>query len=738
MNRPAQGWFKRLAKQLVDFYNALPDALKIRMEANETAQEYIDNIAKGIRFPISNAKLSYETKAKIEEELDYLMGPETYTEKEIRKIIIKGQKLLRSDKLPDWLQKIFLTGDTRLRNLGPAGERIANFYYSQSRTKTATGLLLAKQAKSQQYISKIADILEVTDSFNVLQPNFYSTLTEAQNEILRAAESDIATADLQNPKAVELRNLLKEMYKELGLKDLGVNERANFFPRVIAIYELAGNEKIREDLINLLDAKNPNVPRSEVIDAVDKLVAKGQGQIDFEAQTNDPLEVGILFKYKPLFENVTRTELRNINAIEAPEVALKKYIDKAVIRHEFEKRGGVEYLRKLMDDLTPEQQIIAQEVQDGIMGRVSPIQNGMLRWANNVGLVLNIVTLLAFTVLASLPDLAGPVLRSRSADVRPIFDTIKYMIKNPQEARELSKEIGVIGVDAMSTFFINAGEVDFLSQSGQKVSNTFFRFTGLEAFTRFTRVFATGMGKQFMINHARKAKAGDTVSQGYLEELQVTADEVLLWEQGKASPEVRAKVNEGLARFVDESIVRPNSAERPTWANDPRYALIWQLKSFYYAYGKNIIGGAVRDAKGNAKNGGISGAAMPLVFMALMLLPLTIIGWEIREFTKAGLAWLLPGVSPNDPGVDYYRTDSMTNGQYYTELFDRTGMLGPASMALPLFLESHRHGKPFWISPLGPAAERVYDGITLDLKPADFIPIYSQLDTRAFGDAARQ
>jgi len=97
-------------------------------------------------------------------------------------------------------------------------------------------------------------------------------------------------------------------------------------------------------------------------------------------------------------------------------------------------------------------------------------------------------------------------------------------------------------------------------------------------------------------------------------------------------------------------------------------------------------------------------------------------------------------VSPNDPGVDYYRTDSMTNGQYYTELFDRTGMLGPASMALPMFLESHRHGKPFWISPLGPAAERIYDARPWDfeMKPADFIPIYSQLDTRAFGDAARQ
>ena len=78
------------------------------------------------------------------------------------------------------------------------------------------------------------------------------------------------------------------MYEELGLKELGLKESANFFPRVIAIYEIAGNEKIRQDLINLLDAKNPKVPRVEIIQAVDKLVAKGQGHIDFDKKKNDP------------------------------------------------------------------------------------------------------------------------------------------------------------------------------------------------------------------------------------------------------------------------------------------------------------------------------------------------------------------------------------------------------------------------------------------------------------------
>ena len=737
MSVGAKSWFRRLAKKLLDFYNSLGPVNRRRLEANETAQEYIATVADKYRAP-TQKKIPYEVKARIEKKIESILGPETFSDKQLRKVQDKAIKLLSLDKMPNWVKRLLYTSDGRLRDMGPAGVLIADFYYNQSRSLSKTGLLLSRNRLTQKYVTKVAEILNVNDNFDLADPNFYSTLTPSQNAILAEAESDTPTAELTNPKAKELREFLGVFYDELGLKDLGVAKRADFFPRFIAIYDVAGDENIRKALIGLLAEKNPEVALGQVTKAVDSLVEKGSGSLEFESKTNDPLDVGIMKSYKPLFDKLTREDLRSINAIEAPEVALKKYIDKAVTRSEFEKRGGVKYLRELMEQLTPAQQEEAQRIQDGMMGRIKPITNGILKMANNVGLVLNIVTLLAFTVLASIPDLAGPVLRSRSLDTRPIFNVLKDMIKNPEEGRQLAKEIGVIGIDAMSTFFINAGEVDFLSQGGQKVSNTFFRVTGLEMFTRFTRVFATGMGKQFLLDHAKKAKAGEQTSVSYLQELQVTAAEVDAWAEGKASPEVKAKVDEALARFVDESIVRPNSAERPNWANDPRYALIWQLKSFYYAYGKTIVGGALRDAKGGAKNGGISAAAMPLAMMALMLLPLTMLGWEIREWTKAGLSWILPGVSPSDPGVDYFKTDSMTNGQYLIEAVDRAGILGPGAMALPLFLESHRHGKPFWIGALGPAAERGYDGITLNWKPSDFVPVYSQLDTRAFGDGARE
>ena len=84
-------------------------------------------------------------------------------------------------------------------------------------------------------------------------------------------------------------------------------------------------------------------------------------------------------------------------------------------------------------------------------------------------------------------------------------------------------------------------------------------------------------------------------SKRFLKELGLTAEDVKAWD-GK-NIDNHPKIKTAIARFVDEAIVRPNAAERPIWASDPNFALVWQLKSFYYAYGKNIVGGLFREGE---------------------------------------------------------------------------------------------------------------------------------------------
>ena len=224
----------------------------------------------------------------------------------------------------------------------------------------------------------------------------------------------------------------------------------------------------------------------------------------------------------------------------------------------------------------------------------------------------------------------------------------------------------------------------------------------------------------------------------YLNELNVEADDVLTWatkerktgKQGTRrnfnTPQGK-KVQDALGRFVDESIIRPNAAERPVWASNPYTALIWQLKSFFYAYGKNIIGGAMREANNKyAETGDLSAASIPLVIGAITLLPAAMLGLELRELLK----YLFSGLDPTRGGgfgqfdEKKLRTNTMDYGEYSYEIIDRSGVLGPYGLLLPM-IEAGNYGDEFWVSPLGPTAERLEDIFKGDFRAKKYIPFYA-------------
>jgi hypothetical protein len=338
-------------------------------------------------------------------------------------------------------------------------------------------------------------------------------------------------------------------------------------------------------------------------------------------------------------------------------------------------------------------------------------------------------------VFASVPDAAGPVLRSRDFELKTIVKNITQAL-GKGEAEQLARDIGANGREAMATTILYAGELDGVSLIAKKATNGWFRLTQLERWTVFTRKFAAGMARDFLLKHAKiveEGYEGDQVvmlSKRYLADLGLTAKQVNDW--NGADIDAHPEVKTALGRFVDEAIVRPNAAERPIWASDPHWAIVWQLKSFYYAYGKNIMGGLYREGKTRYRETGILPTAIyPLFFGAALLTPLTMLGWDMRERFKIGLSYMLPGIDPNDPGVNYRASKNMSNGRYWFEVLDRSGMLGPGALALPLVMEEKRYGKPALVPIFGPGAERAYDLLQGEAQAFDYFPVYSQLDTRA-------
>jgi hypothetical protein len=188
------------------------------------------------------------------------------------------------------------------------------------------------------------------------------------------------------------------------------------------------------------------------------------------------------------------------------------------------------------------------------------------------------------------------------------------------------------------------------------------------------------MGREFLLNTAHKDPS-DTTNR-WLDELQITREDILTWEAGDGSfktPEGK-KVSKAIARFVDESIIRPNPAERPIWASSPYLNVIWQLKSYFYSFGKIVVGGMGREiVNRHREDGDFVGGGMLIALAGATLLPLAAFGMEMKEYTKWMLQALMPGMEATG---STFRSDYLDTGEYLVELIDRTGIYGPLTIPI--------------------------------------------------------
>ena len=433
-----------------------------------------------------------------------------------------------------------------------------------------------------------------------------------------------------------------------------------------------------------------------------------------------------------LTKNVDRSALRDF--VNPPDLAFIDYMRHVIKRVEFNRAtGGPDALNARLAKLDPENRVVAEEIIRTYLGYQKAPLSPWMRKLNSWGQFLQFITILPFATIASLPDLAGPIINHK--DFSGLWAGLKQvgaMVKNRQEAQQLARDIGVVTSETVANAWVTQAEQDFMDPTVRKLSDGYFKLIGLDWFTKFSREFASGMGVQFLLKHARN-EDGNPNSARYLQELGVTPEEILAWNENKSfdTPEGE-KVRDALARFVESSIMRPNAAERPVWASDPRWALVWQLKGYFYSYYKTIVGGVLREGK--MRVGETKGAAQLTAVSAVLLLtavatmPLAMLGMELREYAKNGLAWILPGAEADQK---YFRSDKMDWDDYWFEIIEKSGFLGPMSM----LRSSHQNaewGDSAIFSLLGPTAETIEEafknGWRVDRTLGNrLLPIYSQL-----------
>jgi hypothetical protein len=757
--------YKRIAAKLRAFFKKMSQSFRNRFKVDPAFDEYITKLIsdrkRGLGNPQRTPNRMFNSAIIRSIVIDELpkISKNAGSKPAVERLARTAKKLAESEsKTARWVRKALGTGkevvytaDNMLRGLGPIGVKIANILYSQSQTTSELGWSKAKQQKIYEYTNKIARIL----GFEEL-----SEVTDEAMEALYEAEDGRINTDKLSPKAREIREFLSKMYDDENFaKYAGIRKMSNYFPRSIALQNIENSTVIQDKVVALLvefnkgkkftnilrDDMGMEVGREEFTvtpkvarEMVNLLITNPENtNIDLYSDAGK-FALGLSKSRSDVFRNIPTTELRKAvdgqgnSALVNPAQALRNYVTSTIKRAELNRRGGAKRIQELIDQLpTEKDKEIATSMVLASLGKINPelfVKYPKLKTANSWALTANIFGLLALTVFASFPDVAGPVLRSK--ELPKLRETAKIFysaLKGDEEAMRLAYDIGAVSTDAINMMFVNAGEMDYMTEGSKRANEAFFKYTGTEWFTKFTRVFAAGMGKSFIIEHGRRAQQGDPRSIRYLKELGLTPQDVADWNAGEQSLETTAgkKVKVALYRFVDESIVRPNASERPAWASDPRFALVWQLKSFFYAYGKTVIGGIGREMNARREEGeSMSQSAAPLLLAAATLIPLTMLGFDLRERFKGGLAWALPGVDSTER--NYRKSLDMDYGEYSMEILDRSGALGPFALMLPV-ISGKTYGDPFFVGPLGPTFEKLWDFPQGKLKIDDFIPGYNQV-----------
>ena len=761
----ADSYFRALAAKVKKFFKFFVQSFKNRYGegVNPVFADYANGTVAAFREGLTREEIPITTLEDVEinrwaDESSKLVA-NFVGKKNATRFNALVKKILRSDEIKDarkFLTYILAPADNFLRQVNP---ELARTLYSQSQSLEASGYFNVHALVQNQYTNDFYKIFNIKkDPTQADLERVDAALLEA--EALAAGNITAQEASAEARAVLDFYNKFYDNYLTVddNPDNPSVAKNLKFFTRQFDIAKLENEPAARNALVNILAEANPRTDRNIIENAVEQMIYKHENSDGTVQETTGDYAIGMQKDRAELFKALTdNTKLRNIEGVGdliiPPHHAIRKYISDNVKKTEFRKlvktvvtskdaaldsslevgttiRGpkAAEVMLNRIDK--PKDQARAKKVVLAMLGKAGMDMPGWARTAQSYLLMLNVMTYLTFAAIASLPDLAGPMLRSKEMGIfnKTLRNELGGYFTNRAEMEAFARDVGVIGFDSISQMYINAGELGYMTEGTKFYTQQFFKYTGLEWYTNFTRIYAAGMGKQFLLKHAND---GSAKSQEFLAELGVTAEQVKAAQAADFNFETvedGAKVKAAIGRFVEESIVRPNAAERPGWASNPYTALIFQLKSFFYAYGKNIMGGVIRNTKSTyRRDGKISTAAMPAVFAATAMLPLAMVGMELRELMKYLFSPITGAVDMNDRTSAFsfdsnkFRTNRMEYGEWLLESADRSGGFGAFTMLFPM-MEAGRFGDEIYTSLLGPSAQRLEDILKGDARFQDFLP----------------
>jgi hypothetical protein len=500
----------------------------------------------------------------------------------------------------------------------------------------------------------------------------------------------------------DVRNLYDEMHKYATDLGLPVRNVLNYFTRAYDRDKLIrGKQEIIDHLIDdrqmtlsqarhtynsLIDpTANDGRATSDATETPAYQAMNSREQINdkfMDKYLDDNLD-GLMHNY--INQVVKRAEFNRI--LGEPMPATEMDVDEMIKQGLWDPKAQYHrYLRQLHREKATDEEIkTIEKYIDANLGQLGrdDIPAGARRFMANMIAYQN-MRVLMFTVFASLPDAMGPAIRAGS--MKDAFVSVKNHIHDiatdDNKLAEMAHAYGIISDQwndhAMTEYVDN----HYMSPRARAWNDGFFKWTGLNYYTDFTRKAALAVGIDYLENNLRRYKEASTEkerfkAQNALAELGLEPYQVEKWlADGKPTyhslamdgKDYQQKITEALVQFVDESIMRPNAAARPIMASHPGVALIYHLKSFLYQVHEVVLKRLKYNIDEAQTPAQYAAALLPAIGMMLM----TAIGLELRELIQYA------GSNRKPP------TDRMDGWEYTFELMQRSGLTGISQLAFDL------------------------------------------------------
>lgn len=309
--------------------------------------------------------------------------------------------------------------------------------------------------------------------------------------------------------------------------------------------------------------------------------------------------------------------------------------------------------------------VAATHAMEGTIGydKIGPKMRKFTSWM----IAYQNLRLLPLVLFASMIDPLGMIVRGGTIDdaLSAYKRGAKEVLNNwtGKESRDANTEIAErLGVVEHESFLDAMGFVHesmYMDSKAKKVSDAFFKLNGMESWNRAMRTQATSAAIDFIQHHA---ETKGEHAERWLAELGLKYDDVITKDgdillfaedfeaHGMSSEEARAaadKMQFAVNHWVDGAMLRPNAALRPSWSSDPRFALLFYLKQFTYAFQKTYLA----RVRSEYKHGNLAPALALMPFIPVMIasdiirgmiqnggdLPGYMKTWDVSDFLLHGI-----------------------------------------------------------------------------------------------------